>query len=78
MSCTSEIPGMSISVRSTLGPAVIGGACAARAVAGGRSGGPHGGPAPAGADTTVPIPSGGATAPAAGTGTAPTARRRGA
>lgn len=64
---------MSISVRSTLGPAVTGGSPAARVV-----GGPDGGPAPAGADTTVPFPSGGATAPAAGAGTAPAARRRGA
>ncbi|MFB0633512.1 hypothetical protein [Streptomyces sp. AB3(2024)] len=77
MSRTSEIPGMSMSVRSTLPPAALGGPPARGAVADG-SGTPDAGTAPTGADTTVPHPFGGATAPAAGAGTAPAARRRGA
>ncbi|MFG2617491.1 hypothetical protein ACGFXC_07675 [Streptomyces sp. NPDC048507] len=68
---------MSTTVRPAPGRALLG-AAPARAVTGGRSGGPSADPAPAGADTTVPVPIGGATAPAAGPGTAPAARRRGA
>ncbi|MFD9568902.1 hypothetical protein ACFWBI_03550 [Streptomyces sp. NPDC059982] len=55
---------MSTTVRPAPGPAAIGASPA-------RAGGPW-------AAMTVPVPFGGATAPAAGPGTAPAARRRGA
>lgn len=66
---------MSMSARSTLPPAALGGSPVRGAVADGP-GTPDAGTAPTGADTTVPFPTGGATAPAAGAGTAPAARRR--